>query len=132
VTVTADLEERIRGVVRLELDPHRDALAELVDEELGRIVRELVAERLNGAAPVNTETQELEQAGSRSSSRSEAGSEERRTCTRCRLELPLSQFPTGRTYCAGCKRKADRERRRRAKAAGAAESAGEARRGREE
>jgi hypothetical protein len=86
--VSAPAGQPLEALVRDEL---RGPIAELVQ----RVVRELVAEQLNGAAPVPVETSVA--------LRVNGAAPSTKVCTLCGETKPSSAFNTGRRQCRQCR-----------------------------
>jgi hypothetical protein len=112
-----DLQHRVRAAV----EQHRGELERLVEEEVNRLVAELVAERIatgNGHTELVSTTVEIP---------NEAQAREpavTKICARCGEAKASTQYAAGRATCKACRRKQERERiRRRQSSAGEASAA---------
>lgn len=113
--------QSLEALVRDEL---RGPVAELVE----RVVRELVHEQLNGAAPASaTEAGALPRAPQLPSAATEAAGATpdppvtgvppgTKTCSRCGETKPASEFSKHRAVCRVCRRRYANERNRRRRA----------------
>jgi hypothetical protein len=91
----------------------RDELRGPVTELVQRVVRELVREQLNGAAPVEVDTTRSVNGATPST----------KVCKTCKRKLPLDRFATHRNECKSCRNaRYPRNRRARGTAAAASET----------